>query len=87
MSPTSKIRATKQDVDVGGGKIDMYLIAFIKALLPTHSTYLGSLQASNQFKTITFDLLVEKLAKHEKAFETKLDNTNEKLCLSHQEKP
>lgn len=87
MSLASKIRAIKQDVNAASGKVDIYLTAFIKALLPTHSTYLESLQASNQLKTITFDLLVEKLVEREKAFGRKIDNTNKNVCFSHKEKP
>ena len=40
MSLALEIRAIKQDVDVVGGKVDISLTDFIKALLPTHSTYL-----------------------------------------------
>ena len=87
MSLALKIRAIKQDVNAAGGKVDIYLTAFIKALLPTHSTYLESLQASNQLKTITFDLLVEKLVEREKAFGRKIDNPNENVCLACQENP
>ena len=86
MSLASEIRAIKQDVDAAGGKVDIYLTTFIKALLPTHSTYLESLQARNQLKTITFDLLVEKLAEREKAFRRKIDYPNENVCLAYQEK-
>lgn len=84
MSLASEIRAIKQDVDDIGGKVDIYLTSFIKELLPTHSTYLESLQASNQLKTITFDQLVEKLAERENAFGRKIDNTSENVCLAHE---
>jgi hypothetical protein len=71
MALASKIKAIMHDIEATGVKIDLPLTTFIKALYPTYSHYLESLQASGQMKSITFDKLVDKVAKHEKAFEKK----------------
>lgn len=39
------------DIDSTGVKIDIVLVALIKALYPTYSNYLESLQASGNLKT------------------------------------
>jgi hypothetical protein len=68
MALASEIKAIMHDIDAIGVKIDIPLTAFNKALYPTYSHYLESLQASGQMKSITFDTLVEKVAKREKDF-------------------
>ena len=49
-------------------KPNIPLAAFVKYLYPSHSNYLESLQASDKFKSLTFDTLVEKIAYIEKDF-------------------
>jgi hypothetical protein len=71
------------DIEATGVNIDLPLMAFIKALYPTYSHYLESLQASGQMKSITFDKLVEKVAEHEKAFGKKsTPSTGETVYLA-----
>ena len=55
-------------IQASGMKPDLPLAAFVKSLYPTHFNYLESLQASDKFKSLTFDTLVEKIADREKAF-------------------
>ena len=77
-----EIRSIFHDIDATDVKVDIQLIAFIKSLYPSYTHYLESLQASGQMKTMTFETLVEKIAKREKASE-KESNPNEKtLCLA-----
>ena len=49
-------------------KSNLPFATFVKSLYPTHSNYLESLQASNKFKHLSFDTMVEKIADREKAF-------------------
>jgi len=56
------------DVEAIGIKMDIPIIAFVKALYPTYYHYLQSLQVSSQLKDDTFDTLVEAFARREKAF-------------------
>jgi hypothetical protein len=82
-----EIKAIMHDIDVTGVNIELPLITFIKALYPTYSHYLESLQASGQMKSITFDTLVEKVAKREKRFGKKSSqSTGENVCLAHKGK-
>jgi hypothetical protein len=60
MALVLEIKAIMHDIEATGVKIDLPLMTFIKALYPTYSHYLESLQASGQMKSITFDKLVEK---------------------------
>ena len=75
------IQATKIDLDIP-------LIYFLKALYPTYSNYLESLQANGNLKDITFDSLVKKFVEREKAFgkRTTLEYSEEAVCLAHKEK-
>jgi hypothetical protein len=76
------IKNIMHDIDATGVKIDLPLRAFIKALYPTYSHYLESLQASGQMKSITLDTLVDKVVEHEKAFENKSAQSNGgTMCL------
>jgi len=68
MDLASDIKSIMHDIHTTRVKIELPLTALIKALYPTHSQYLESLQASGQMKSITFDKLVEKVAKREKSF-------------------
>ena len=76
MKLASEIRAIFHDIDATGVKVDNQLIAFIKALYPSNTHYLESLQASGQMKAMTFEKLVEKIAERDKAF-GKESNPNE----------
>ena len=77
------IIAIFHDIDATGVKVDIQLTAFIKALYPTYTHYLESLQASGQMKAMTFETLVEKIEKREKAFGKKESKPNEEtLCLA-----
>ena len=83
-----EIRALFHDINSTGVKVDLQLIAFIKALYPTYSHYLESLQASGQMKAMTFDTLVDKIVEREKAFgkkESFSTSTVETLCLAQKE--
>ena len=83
MKLASEIRALFHDIEAMGVKLDLQLIAFINALYPTYSHYLKSLQSSEKMNDITFDKLVEKIAKREKAFGKKDSLSNvETLCLA-----
>ncbi|KAH9287432.1 hypothetical protein KI387_031549, partial [Taxus chinensis] len=66
------IRASMHDVEDGGGKINVDMSAFIKALVLIYSTYLESLQETNHLKSL-LDQLVEKTVKSEKAFGRKAE--------------
>ena len=61
MKLASEIRAIFQDIDATGVKVDIQLTAFIKALYPTYIHYLESLQASGHMKSMTVEILVEKI--------------------------
>lgn len=80
MALASEMKTIMHDLDALGVKVDIILMAYIKALYPTYSNYLESLQASGNLKSLTFDLLVAKIVEHEKAFGKKLDS--ETLCIA-----
>ena len=82
MKLASEIRAIFHDIDATGVKVDIQLTAFIKALYPTYTHYLESLQASGQMKAMTFETLVEKIAEREKAFGKESKPNEENLCLA-----
>eukprot|EP00253_Pinus_taeda_P027944 PITA_27944 len=75
------IKSTKVELDIS-------LIYFLKALYPTYSNYLESLQANGNLKDITFDSLVKKFSEREKAFgeKTAPESSEETVCLAHKEK-
>jgi hypothetical protein len=88
MKLASEIRALFDDIDSTGVKVDLQLTTFIKALYPTYSYYIESLQASGQMKAMTFDTLVDKIAEREKSFgkkESFSTSTVETLCLAQKE--
>ena len=64
----SEVRSIMHDIDSTGVKMDIPLIAYVKALYPTYSHYLESLQASGNLEHITFDTLEKKIVEREKAF-------------------
>ena len=53
-----EIKSIMHDIKVTNVELDIPLIAFLKALYPTYSSYLESLQAIGNLKDITFDFLV-----------------------------
>ena len=55
MKLASEIRAIFHDIDATGVKVDIQLTAFTKALYPSYTHYLESLQASGQMKDMTFE--------------------------------
>jgi len=82
MALASEMKAIMHDIDATRVKIDLPLIVFIKSLYPTYYHYLGSLQASGQMKSITFDNFVEKVVEREKSFGNKsTHSTRETMCL------
>ena len=82
-----KIRALFHHIEATSVKVDLQLTTFIKALYPTYSLYLESLQSSEKMKDITFEKLVENIAEREKAFEKKDSLSNiETLCLAQKQR-
>ena len=63
-----EIKSIMHDIKVTNVELDIPLIAFLKALYPTYSNYLESLQANGNLKDITFDSLVKEIAEREKSF-------------------
>jgi len=87
MALISEIRAIMHDIDSTSVKIDIALINLIKALYPTYSNYLESLQASGNLKSLTFDTLADKIVEREKAFGKKSsDSTSDTLCIAQKGK-
>ncbi|MCY6488442.1 hypothetical protein, partial [Actinobacillus pleuropneumoniae] len=78
----SEVKSTMYDIQATKIYLDIPLIAFLKALYPTYSNYLESLQVNGNFKDITFDSLVEKFAEREKAFgkKTAPESSEEAVC-------
>jgi len=68
----SEVKSIMHDMKVTNVELDIPLLAFVKALYPTYSNYLESLQANGNLKEITFDSLVNKFAKRERAFGKKI---------------
>eukprot|EP00253_Pinus_taeda_P035447 PITA_35447 len=83
-----EIKSIMHDIKSTKVELDISLIAFLKALYPTYSNYLESLQANGNLKDITFDSLVKKFAEREKAFgkKTAPESSEETMCLAHKEK-
>jgi len=88
LSLASEVKSIMHDIKVTNVELDILLIAFLKALYPTYSNYLESLQANGNLKGITFDSLVKKIAEREKAFGKKITPQyfEEVVCLAHREK-
>ena len=85
---TSEVKSIMHDIKSTKVELDIPLIAFLKALYPTYSNYLESLQANGNLKDITFDSLVKKFAEREKVFGKKIapESFEEAMCLAHKEK-
>ena len=66
MDLASEIKYIIHDIETTGVNIDLNITTFIKALYPTYSHYLESLQASGQMKSITFGEMVKKVVEHDK---------------------
>ena len=81
----SEIKSIMHDIKSTKVELDISLITFLKALYPTYSNYLESLQANGNLNDITFDSLVKKFAEREKAFgkKTTPESFEETLCLAH----
>ena len=81
---TSEVRSIMHDIKSTGVDIDIPLISYVKALYPTYSHYLESLQASGNLKEITFDSLEKKFAEKKKDFGRKRthQSTQEVVCLA-----
>ena len=62
----SEVKSIMHDIKVTNVKLNIPLIAFLKALYPTYSNYLESLQANGNLKDITFDSLVNKFVERER---------------------
>eukprot|EP00253_Pinus_taeda_P011167 PITA_11167 len=84
----SKTKSIMHDIKSTKVELDISLIAFLKALYPTYSNYLESLQANGNLKDKTFDSLVKKFAEREKAFGKKTvpESSEETVCLANKEK-
>jgi hypothetical protein len=83
----SEITTIMHDIEATRAKIDLPLTTFIKALYPTYSHYLESLQASNQMKSMTFQKLVKKVVDNEKAFgKNPTPSTGENVYLAQKDK-
>jgi len=86
MDLDSEIKYIMHGIDATRVNIYLPLIAFIKALYPTYSHYLESLQSSGQMKSIKFDTFVEKVVECEKSFGKKSScSTDESICISEKE--
>jgi len=83
----SEVKSIMHDIKSTKVELDIPLIAFLKALYPTYSNYLESLQANGNLKDITFDSLVKKFVEREKAFgkKTAPESSKETVYLSHKE--
>ena len=77
----SKVRSVMHDIKNTGVEVDIPLIAYVKALYPTYSHYLESLQASGNLMNITFDSLEKKFAEREKAFGKKTTPLSSESCM------
>lgn len=87
MLVTSEIREIMHKIQAYGMKPYLPLAAFVKSFYPTHSNYLESLQASDKFKYLTFDVLVENIADRERDFGKKTSEiTTEYLFFAHKAK-
>eukprot|EP00253_Pinus_taeda_P034253 PITA_34253 len=84
----SEVKSIMHDIKATKVELNIPLITFLKALYPTYSNYLESLQANGNLKDITFDSLVKKIAKREKDFgkKTTPESSEEVVCLTHKEK-
>ena len=76
------------DIKKNSIKIDVPLIAYVKALYAAYSHYLESLQASGNLKEITFDSLENNFVERENDFgkKTTPKSYEEVMCITHREK-
>eukprot|EP00253_Pinus_taeda_P007027 PITA_07027 len=84
----SEVKSIMHDIKVTKVELDITLISFLKALYPTYSNYLESLQANGNLRDITFDSLLKKIIERQKAFgkKTTPESSEEVVCLAHKEK-
>ena len=82
---SSEVKSIMHDIKVTNFELDIPMIAFLKALYPTYSNYLESLQANGNLKDITFDSLVKEIAEREKYFGKKITPKyfEQIVCLAH----
>ena len=82
MQVASEIKESMHKIQVYVMKHDLPVTAFVKSLYSIHSNYLESLQASNKFKYLIFDTMVENIADKEKSFRKKSGKpTRRSLCF------
>ena len=76
------------DIKATDVEICVPFIAHVKALYPTYSHYLESLQASGKLKEISFDSLEKKFVERENNFGKKITSLSfeEVVCLAQKEK-
>lgn len=88
LAVASEVKSIMHDIKVTNVELDIPLIAFVKALYPTYSNYLESLQANGNLKEITVDSLVNKFVEREKDFgkKTAPQSSEDAMCLAHREK-
>jgi hypothetical protein len=84
MDLASEIKSITHDIATTIVKVDVSLTTFIKALYPTYSHYLESLQASGNMKSLNFDTLVKRIAECEKDFGKKTTQSNTKVVFHYQ---
>src|SRR5699024_10865005 len=77
----SEVKSIMHDIKSTKVELNIPLIAFLKALYPTYSNYLESLQANGNLKDITIDSLVKKFVKERKLLERRQPlNLLKRLC-------
>ena len=64
----SKLRSIMHDIKKTSVEADIALIAYVKALYPTYSHFLESLQASGNLMKITFDSLEKTICEKREGF-------------------
>ena len=84
LSLASEIRSIMHEIKSIGVEIYVPLTTYVKALYPTHSHYLESLQASGKPKEIYFDSLEKTFTEREKSFgkKTTPHYSKEVMCLA-----
>jgi len=84
----SKVISIMHDIKATDVQLEIPLIALFKAVYPTYSNYLESLQANRNLKDLTFDSLVKKVTERKKYFGKKPtpQSSDEAVCLAHREK-
>ena len=63
-----EVKSIMHDIKITNVVLEITLISFLKALYPTCSNYIDSLQENGNLKDITFDSLVKRIVEREKSF-------------------